>query len=156
MEHLWLNIIGTISSFAMCIMTYYVYRLTNKGRRIDVYFEHIIELYYKIEEDVRILYKKENSLEESSCRSSQDEVEQSLRRIKVYSTSMCYYINKIPGYADNRLKLLTVLINISREPNDLDSYEKLANELQSFCWELKENKIVQSLPFEYDGRPLSN
>ena len=157
MGYLWQITIGIVTTVATCLMTYYVYRLTNKSRRIETYFKHIIELYIKIEEDLQVLYRLEESSEESTSFFSQYAVEQSLRRIKVYTTSMCYYTAKIPGYFDNRTKLLSVLIYISNNPNKFEYYEKLANELQNFCWELKENKtIVHSIPLKYDGRPLSN
>ena len=40
-ENLWQIITGIITTIATCLMTYYVYRLTNKSRRIEVYFEHL-------------------------------------------------------------------------------------------------------------------
>ena len=137
-----------ISALAMVFMTYYVYKLTNKSNKKESYLRYIIELYYNIEEDSKVLFL-------NNLNSNQYQVRQAERRIKANCTLMIYYLLRIPGFYDGRLKFFAVLHDTSIHPNNVENYEKIADGFNKFCREIRDkSKGNHTYSFDYDGSPI--
>lgn len=148
-----MGISAPISAIGMLIMTFYVYKLTSKGHKIENHFTHIVELYHKIEEDSRELISFDNDTSACTLNGRQ---EQCGRRIEVNSSIMIYYLMRIPGYYKKRMEFLGLLCNISRNPYNQDYYTQLSEKFKDFCWEIHDKKKTKhSFPFNYDGSPIN-
>lgn len=107
----------------------------------------MIDLYYKIEEDYNVVY---------SIGPKNDLInEQSLKRIKVNSTLMLYYLQRIPVFYKKRWEFISILYDTSCNPESFDNCDKLTNKFIEFCRELQDNKNIKHTGnFDYDGRPI--
>lgn len=157
MESLWFiikEISVPLSAIGTLLMSWCIYRLKNKASKKELYFGHIIDLYYKLENDFDIIYKQNNSNKELN---ENDSVirEDCLRHIEVNCTLMNYYILRIPGLYKERINFSIILRHLSHNPQDCTEYKKLSEKLKELCWELRDNnKNVHGYFKEYDGKPL--
>lgn len=150
MESVWsfiIEISAPISAIGTLLMTWCLYRLNSKSDKKERYFRHMVDLYYKIEEDYSVVLNI-GSNNNSTKR-------QSMRRIEVNSSLMIYYLLRIPGFYKKRCEFLSILCDISHHPESYDNYDKLSYEFQEFCWELQDKKNKKHTGnFDYDGRPI--
>lgn len=145
------GISAPVSAIGTLLMTYYVYRLTNRRNKKESYFRHMVDSYYRIEEDGNMLFM----LDEKDFNNFVLVKEQCKRRIAVNSALMNYYLLRIPGYYDDRWKFFAALYSLSRYPDDIERYSELSREFEKFCWNYKDKKEkVHSFKLEYDGKPI--
>lgn len=146
---IWNSVMGTISAFGTLFLTYYIYRLTNKSTKKENYFTHMVELYNRIEDDLRILADVEKEDSHTFLK------EQCARRIKVNSTIMIYYLQRMPGFYKGRWDFVRILNGLSNTPYDKLYHSKLSEMFVDFCWELRDKKATGTvLKFKYDGKPI--
>lgn len=143
------------SAIGMVLMTYYVYRLTSKANKIDRYFKNITEIYFKIEDDFRLL-----TIQTESCdiTTKDKEVlrEQCYKRISVNCKVMQYYITRIPVYYDKNLIFWELLGEISKHPDSVNRFDDFVDMFQDFCCNLRETKShIHTMSFNYDGGPIN-
>lgn len=107
-------------------MTYHVYRLNNRNTQIDSYLKQIISLYFRIEDDYKILVTlpKNNS--------SVNTLEQVFRRLEINATLMNYYVRNYPVQNKN-CELEKILESISHSPEIVNDYNLLTDEFKKFC-----------------------
>lgn len=158
MSDLW-NYIEGISAFVSAIgtiaITYYVYKFSKTDSQKENFFRHIIELYYEIEKDFTDLTEIENASDDSRLYSIISKKEQCIRRIRVNSSLMQYYVKKIPGYFDERWDFIGVLYEIYYNPCKLENHTLLSKKMDELCWGLKDkNKKKHTFSFDYDGKPI--
>ena len=159
MNDLW-NCIEGISAFVSAIgiiaITYYVYILSKKDSQKEFFFRHIVELYYEIEKDFTIITEiEDNNLDSSQSSCVISKKEQCIRRIKVNSSLMQYYVMRIPGYFDERWDFFGTLYDIYRNPCKYECYTNLSKKMNALCWGLKDKKTNnQTFLFDYDGKPI--
>lgn len=141
-----------ITAIATIVLTCYIHRLTSKSSKKENYFRHLIELYYKIEDDSTILAM--NNIETDTMHNKNPE-RQAKRRIRVNCNLMIYYLQRIPGYYKKRWEFIRVLESTSSNPDNIENYEAIADYFKNFCWILKDKKNTRhSFSFKYDGGPI--
>lgn len=145
---------SAISAIGMIAITYFIYKWSSTNTKKEAYFSHMVELYYKIEEDSRCL-----ALYHSDDKATHDlyQYEQSVRSISVNCTLMVYYLQRIPGYYEDRLNFFALLYNTSNHPLEFDNYKKISEMFKQFCWELRDKKDnTYTFKLNYDGRPIEH
>ena len=146
-----------ISAFGMVFMTYYVYKLTNKESKRDSCLRHIIELYYKIENESKQLISSEDKVDPTFSKEMNYQRGQSKRRIAINCIVMQYYLIRIPGFYKDRLLFWGLLHRISQHPDEIDNYIELSDRFQNFLVNYRDKKFhIHSMNFNYDGRPIEN
>lgn len=146
---IWNCIMGTISAVGMVYVTFYVYKHSSRSSRRDNDFTHMVKLYYRIEDDLKLLADmgKENSLSFHQ--------KQCLSRIKVNCIIMIYYLQRIPGIYDGRMDFIGILYGLSNNPFDELYHSKFSEKFVDFCLALRDKKATSKLrSFNYDGKPL--
>ena len=141
-----------ITAFATILLTYFIYRLRSKNSLKENYFRHMVELYYKIEDDSINMAIGNNKIDTLA---GGYQVKQAERRIKVNSVIMIYYLLRIPCYYDERWEFFRIHYNTSCNPDNMDNYERIAEYFKKFCWNLRDKKKTDnSFSFDYDGSPI--
>lgn len=152
MSNFWTCLTGistSISAVVMIFITIYLHKLTSRNNKKEKYFTHMVELYNRIEDDLRIL----TDVEKDTSHTFQHQ--QSVRRIKVNCTIMIYYLLRIPGIYEGRMEFMGILYSLSSKPYNELYYSKLSEKFVEFCWELRDKKATRNLrSFNYDGKPL--
>lgn len=124
-----------LSLLVTIFLTCYVHRLSSENNKKDSYLQYITVLYYRIEDDSRLLfdYLNSDSLDNQK-------IKQHCRRISVNCTLMVYYLMRFPGYYQDRSKFERILIYISDEPTKPEYYDILSSQFEKFCWGVRKNK----------------
>lgn len=152
MNDFWTYLIGVstaISAIGMILVTYHIYSLTNESGKKEHYFTHMVELYNRIEDDLRILTDEEKEDSHAFLKA------QCARRIKVNSTIMIYYLQRMPVFYKGRMDFVRILNGLSNTPYDKLYHSKLSEMFVDFCWELRDKKTTSNTySFNYDGKPL--
>lgn len=128
-----------ISIAAICISTlvpFIVYKWTIRDSMKIAFLNSMLDIYYKIEEDAHVLIESERN------KGTIDEIkiEQCVRRIKVSSALLQYYLKRIPGYSESRTELGKIAILIEEKPQWIDGYPFLSNVFETFFYTLSKNK----------------
>lgn len=108
-------------------MTYHVYRLSHKHNKIDNYLKQIINLYYKIDDDGKIVKCTKDKYH------NQEALKQCYRRIEINATLMKYYVCEFPISYKGKDKFEQVIESISHSPEIVDDYDKLSDDYKKFC-----------------------
>ena len=143
---------SAISAIGMIAITYFVYKWSTTNTKKETYFRHMVEIYFKIEDDSRVL-----ALYHSGDKATHDlyQYEQSIWSITVNCTLMIYYLQRIPGYYEDRLNFFALLYKTSNHPLEFDNYSKITEMFKRFCWELRDKKnSAYTFNLNYDGRPI--
>lgn len=147
-------IFTAVSAVGMIFITYFVYRWTSYNSKKETYFSHMVDLYYRIEEDSKIIAKY-NSSNNSTINAYQ--LEQCIRSIAVNCTLMIYYVQRIPGYYKDRQDFFGILYDTSLHPLDLNNYNIIAEMFKQFCWEIRDKKNKDyTFSLDYDGSPIKD
>lgn len=158
MENIWFfvkEISVPLSAVGTLLMSWCIYRLNSKASKAENYFRHMVEIYYKIEDDYSVIISGMDSYKMNCPNSFILVKEQSLRRIEVNATIMIYYLLRIPGFYKGRWDFYSVISHLSKNPEDMDCYLKLSEKFKELCWELRESKKNMHGFFrEYDGKPI--
>ena len=123
-----IQLISLIASFGVIGMTYHIYRLNNRNNQIDSYLKQIISLYFRIEDDYKIVIALRKEKSEMNALS------QVYRRLEINATLMNYYLRNYPEHNKNNVgHLEKILDSISHSPEILDDYNLLTDEFKKFC-----------------------
>ena len=121
-----IQILSVLASFGVIAMTYHVYVLNHRHNQIDNYLKQITNLYYKIEDDWKILKTiKRNPL-------NNDVLNQYYRQIESNATLLSYYIRNFPCKYEGKEKFTNLIDSISHSPEELGDYEVLSDEFKKF------------------------
>ena len=137
------KISALVLALATIVLRCVNHKITMMNNKKDNYLQYIVDLYYRIEEDSRLLFEDIalNGTDDSNKR------KQSIRRISVNCTLMVYYLKRFPGYYKDRTKFERILIYITYEPIREEYYDELSCQFEKFCWGIRKNK-------KYAGRYL--
>lgn len=147
-------IFTAISAVGMIFITYFVYKWTSYNSKKETYFRHMVDLYYKIEKDSIIIAKYDN---DKNSTIDAYQFEQCIRSIAVNCCLMIYYLQRIPGYYEDRHDFFGSLYYTSRHPLDLNNYTIIAENFKHFCWEIRDKKKKgYTFSTNYDGSPIKD
>lgn len=149
------KISALVLALATIVLTCFIHKLTTINNKKDSYLQYIVDLYYRIEEDSRLLF-------ENIAINDTDDInkrKQYIRRLSVNCTLMAYYIKRFPGYYKERTRFERTLINITYEPTKEEYYNELSYQFEKFCWGIKKNKKYASryiFSLKKEGYPDEN
>lgn len=121
------SILSTVASIGVISMTYHVYISNLRHNTIDNYLKQIIILFYKIEDDYRLLKQTR----------SDSSLEQCYRRLETNATLMHYYIRKFPIKYKDKRALENVIESLSHLPECDEDYNILIEKFKTFCKEIE-------------------
>lgn len=141
------SILPIVSSIGMILMSYYIYRMSTLYTRKEDYLRYIVETYYCVENDSKVLV---DLLENEDVSKDNATIEHLCRHISVNCTVMYYYIKRFPGYNSERQNLCHILLLISLKPmSSIHLYDNLSQKLVSFCLSIQK-KRRDSVTFSID------
>lgn len=139
----WIFLIGNIplvSALVTIITSLVVFRLTNRENKKENYLRHMIKSYYEIEDGRTRMIELNNLAKDSQHADFNLQKETCMREIKVNSTIMRYYLDRFPGYYNNRTEFGNILIDITHHPDEAGPYAKLSEIFQDFLWSIRDKK----------------
>lgn len=120
-------LLSLLSTLIVAGMSYHVYKMNYIHTRIDNYLNQIVNLYYKIEDDAKIV-------KSNICNHANEElIAQCYRQIETNATLMRYYVVKYPIIYDGKKEFEKVINSIAHSPEGIGDYDKLSDEFKKFC-----------------------
>ena len=117
------GMLAPVTAFGTIYITYFIYRLTDKDRRSDLYFERIVELYFELQDTYNLVCSKVGEKERAAYISS----------IQAHVRIMRYYLRRLPDLSYSVKSFDNALNHIWFEPTNDKYYKSLAIEFDSFC-----------------------
>jgi len=136
----------TTSVVVMIIMTCYFHRINYGLSKKENYFRYIIDLYYKIEDNIRRISS------DDSCKLIEIAQNSYYREIRVNCSLMLFYVNRYPGFYENRTRFEFLLNDIIAQPEDEHNYDSLAIAFSDFCQNIRKSSKGQKYHFFINGR----
>ena len=133
-----------ILTLATIFMTCYIHKLSNENAKKENYLRHIIDLYYRIEDNLR--YRKGDNIDELTV------LVNNTRELKVNCTLMIYYLQRYPGFYKNRTRFILLLNEIIDHPEYETNDDNLSNAFCNLCLNIKKDSKEEAIHIYINGK----
>lgn len=139
------GMVAPITAIVTLYITYLLYKLNDDSRRMERYFERIVDLYWKIQETHNTLCvdnKGGNTIDTYEY------------KIKMQVQLMRYYLKRFPDMSHSIKKLDLALNDIWFEPMRDEYYDTLEHEFDIFCFYANSKQIRPIKPVKDNNGKL--